>query len=280
MEKGLVSIITPAFRAEGCLADAVKSVLSQTYSQWEMLIISDDGVDYQRLLQNADIVDSRLSFYSSGSIQSGPNATRNVGLQHARGEWIAPLDADDVYYPDRVERLLAAAQSTGLALDNVQVVGEHVEDSEGLDVGAKPFLNFENVKSSLVPLLFLFHHRHIPKGWDADVIRGADTLFNLRGLESAGCAGYISEPLHEYRVHDQSMCHAPESEDLFVEAYRHTLERLRDDGLGFKSTNFRQDVIAMIEEKQKINHDFSIAVDDGYKGNYQSFVQTNYLGID
>ncbi len=280
MEKDLVSIITPAFRAEDCLADAVRSVISQTYSQWEMLIISDDGVNYQGLLQNADIVDPRLSFYSSGSTQSGPNATRNVGLRYARGEWIAPLDADDVYYPERIERLLVAARATGLALDNVQVVGEYVEEGLGVDVGAKSFLNFEDVKSSLVPLLFLFHHRHIPQGWDADVIRGADTLFNLRGLESAGRAGYVSEPLHEYRVHDLSMCHAPASEDLFIEAYRHTLDRLRNDGLGFKSTDFRLDVIKMIREKQQINHDFSIAVGAGYKGNYQSFVQTNFRGID
>ncbi|MFL0803213.1 MAG: glycosyltransferase [Agarilytica sp.] len=280
MEKDLVSIITPAYGAETCLADAVRSVLSQSYSRWEMLIIADDGVDYQDLLQRVGIFDSRLSFYSSDVIQSGPNATRNVGLQRARGEWIAPLDADDVYYPERIERLLHAAQATGLALDNVQVVGERVDDSLALEVGTKPFLSFEDVKSSLVPLLFLFHHRHIPQGWDTDIIRGADTLFNLRGLERAGRAGYVSEPLHEYRVHDQSMCHAPESEDLFVEAYRHTLARLRKDGLGFTNIDFRHNVIEMIEEKQQINHDFAIAVAEGYEGNYQSFVQTNYRRAD
>lgn len=273
MIQNLVSIIMPAFRAEACIAEAVLSLLVQTYAEWELILIADDKTDYRSVLLSSGINDSRIQYYSTDKVQSGPNVARNVGLKYARGEWIAPLDADDVYYPNRLTYLIGAASETGLALDNVNVVGDCVVNSLALNSPANTHFSLADVKSSLVPLLFLFHYRHIKQGWDEDVIRGADTLFNLRALESAGRAVYLSEALHEYRVHNQSMCHAEGSEGLFQQAYRYTLMRLRKDGLGFSDEKFRLQVIDMIEEKQMINQVFAEAVSDGFDGNYQSFVQ-------
>ncbi len=273
MIQNLVSIIMPAFRAEACIADAVHSLLAQSHTDWELLVVADDNADYRLVLLSSGIDDSRIRYYSTDAIQSGPNVARNVGLKHARGEWIAPLDADDVYYPNRLTYLIAAASETGLALDNVNVVGDGVADSLALNGPSKTHFSLADVKSSLVPLLFLFHYRHIKQGWDEDVVRGADTLFNLRALENAGRAGYLSEALHEYRVHNQSMCHAEGAEGLFQQAYRYTLMRLREDGLGFADEKFRRQVIDMIEEKQMINQAFAEAVNEGFDSNYQSFVQ-------
>ena len=101
-----ISVITPAFNAEATIERAVRSVLCQTLNHWEMLIISDDGIDYRALLAARGIQDPRLRFFRSAGTASGPNATRNIGLQHATGDIIAPLDADDFYYPERFERLL------------------------------------------------------------------------------------------------------------------------------------------------------------------------------
>lgn len=285
----LVSIITPAFNAQSHLQDAVASALAQSYDNWEMLIVSDDGVDYQQHLSERGIRDERCRFFSSPAYGSGPNVARNVALKAARGRWIAPLDADDVYFPDRILLLLDAAVKTGLSLDNVlvrQLSNEVHSGAESnntdlvysVDHGAATAdFDFKKFKQSLVPLLFLFSREHIDRGWDEDIARGADTLFNLRGLERAGGkAMFVCKPQHEYRVHEQSMCHAQGSEALFVEAYRYTLERLRTDGLGFQETDFRRDVSAMLEEKQQINAEYKQAVQDGYAGNYQNFATEFY----
>ncbi len=277
--KNLVSIITPAFQAEASLAAAVQSVISQTHTDWEMLIVSDDQQDYERILAEQGIRDSRLRFFSTGNIGSGPNITRNVALERVQGDWVAPLDADDVYFPERLESLLNAGKASGLALDNIRVVGQSLAPYTALAFSATDKFSFPHVKSSLVPLLFLFHHRHITHGWDEDVVRGADTLFNLRAMESAGFASFVEVPLHEYRVHDKSMCHAPGSEDLFQQSYAYTLKRLREDGLGFTTLEYRENMIVMLEEKRQINQDFALAVTQGFEGNYQSFVQQRQIKI-
>jgi len=273
----LVSIITPAFRAETMICHAAQSVLAQDHEDWEMLIIADDDCDYRHILWEKGLKDSRFRFYRSPALQSGPNIARNVGLAFAEGEWIAPLDADDIYYPQRLTYLLKAAHDTGLALDNVKIVGEQLEDSIVIESPFPRKFGFSDFRKSLVPLLFLFHRRHIHRGWDEDIARGADTLFNLRALESAGVAGFVAEPLHEYRVHGQSMCHASGAEEVFIDAYRRTLSRLKSDGLGFRKDSFRHQVVAMIEEKQAINHAFDSAVKKGFQGNYQSFVKAQSL---
>lgn len=273
----LVSIITPAYRAERMIGEAVTSVLKQTHTHWQMFIIADDHTDYQKILRHQNINDERIHFLRTSSIQSGPNIARNLGLAKASGDWIAPLDADDVYYPERLQKLIAAAEKTGLALDNVKIVGENITSRNVLDTKQEEPFGFDEFKNSLVPLLLLFNKRHIHHGWDEDIIRGADTMFNLRALESAGYAGFVAEPYHEYRVHNQSMCHAEGSEDLFHTAYKHTLTRLKGDGLGFQTQSFCQQVIDMIEVKQRINAAFDQAVQNGYSGNYQSFVKAQNL---
>ena len=64
---GTVSVITPAFRAETTIGAAVASVIAQTYPDWEHWIISDDGVDYEKLLAAEGLADRRQKFLAMGS---------------------------------------------------------------------------------------------------------------------------------------------------------------------------------------------------------------------
>lgn len=270
----LVSVITPAFRAEKFIGRTVLSVIGQTYPNWEMLIVADDDEDYESLLRNKGICDARLRFLRSGQHQSGPNRARNVALDAAAGAWIAPLDADDFFYPDRLKLLLEQAQETGLALDNGYMVAD-CNDSQvekifnDLPEGKFTFAQFSRVH---VPLLFLIHRCLISLPWDPDIDRGADTIFNLRALEAAGWARYHPAPLHEYNVHCQSICHSEGAASQFDNAYHYTLGRLMNDGLGFRSSRFRARVQEFIERKRRLNHRFDEAIAEGYCGNFQTFL--------
>ncbi len=273
----LVSIITPAYKAEAFICRTVRSVVAQSYPEWEMLIIADDDVDYQALLRSKGICDPRLRFLKTKSPRSGPNRARNLGLEAAKGAWLAPLDADDFFLPNRLSLLLAEANETGLAVDNGYVV-YNTNDSKiskiyhRLEDGCFTFTSY--VKA-YVPLLFLFHRCLIYYGWDADIERGADTIFNLRALEAAGYARYTSQALHEYNIHDQSICHSAGAALCFDHAYQHTINRILDDGLGFQTEIYRHRVIAFIAGKKKLNNKFDEAISKGYEGNYQSFL-TDY----
>jgi glycosyltransferase involved in cell wall biosynthesis len=102
-----VSIVTPLYNKAAYIADTIGSVLSQTYPDWEMLVVDNGSTDGSWEKAQA-FQDSRIRFLQSP--KQGPGAARNYGLTHARGEWIQFLDADDLLEPDYLEKQLAAAQ--------------------------------------------------------------------------------------------------------------------------------------------------------------------------
>ena len=99
-----VSIITPAFNSEKYIAETILSVQAQTYQDWEMLIIDDCSTD-----KTAEIVsafhekDSRIRYFYN-STNKGSAYSRNLALQNAKGKWIAFLDSDDTWHPEKLER--------------------------------------------------------------------------------------------------------------------------------------------------------------------------------
>ncbi|WP_110189235.1 glycosyltransferase family 2 protein [Pokkaliibacter plantistimulans] len=269
----LVSVITPVYQGQGHVRRAVDSLLRQTHQEWECLLVSDDGTDYLGWLRQQGVSDPRLRQLFSTRTGSGPNLTRNLALRAARGQWIAPLDADDCYDPQRLQRLLALAGETGLAADNARVVDDSSDRVLHLAFSheRQGRLELDDFFHTHVPLLFVFHRQLIQRGWD-DLPRGADTLFNLRALEQAGYARYCTEPLHDYRVHRASLCHSADAGERFAEAYALTLQRLQEDGLGFGSPQMRQQVMALIHFKQQLNQLFSQRCAQGYAGTFQNFV--------
>ena len=273
-----VSIITPAFAASEYLPSAVASVLAQGFGDWEMLIVSDDGEDYRRLLSRHGLVDERLRFLASPAHGSGPNVARNAALAAATGEFMAPLDADDVYYPDRLERLVALAADHGMAGDNLHVVEAHggwrLQTVFPLDPKVQ-CLGLEDFCRSSVPLLFVFHRSVIGAAWDENVGFGEDTLFNLRALERAGQAVIDAEPLHEYRVHPASICHGPDAVARAETAYRFCLLRLREDGLGFQTPRYREVVTVLLHRKRVLNRAYRRARQRGFAGSFQHYLVTH-----
>ena len=105
-EKGLVSIVTPVYKAERFIGDTIQSVQSQTYQQWELLLVDDCSPD-----RSADIIrplaaaDPRIRYVRLDQ-NSGAAVARNKALEMARGEYLAFLDADDIWVNDKLERQL------------------------------------------------------------------------------------------------------------------------------------------------------------------------------
>ncbi|HAA29501.1 MAG TPA: glycosyl transferase [Cyanobacteria bacterium UBA8553] len=101
-----VSIITPLYNKAAYITETIQSVLSQTYSDWEMLVVdngsTDDSWEKAQAFQGPRI---RLL----QSPKQGPGAARNYGLDFAQGQWIQFLDADDLLEPEHLEQQLAAA---------------------------------------------------------------------------------------------------------------------------------------------------------------------------
>jgi succinoglycan biosynthesis protein ExoO len=109
----IVSVVIPAYNAAGFLGNAVASLQAQTLRDWEAIIVddasTDETVDVANALAAADDRIQVMRLERNG----GPSAARNVGFAAARGEWIAVLDADDLYLPERLATMVAAAHRLG-----------------------------------------------------------------------------------------------------------------------------------------------------------------------
>ncbi len=107
----MVSIIIPAYNTEKYIAETINSVISQTYIDWELIVIDDGSTD-----NTADIVkefcknDKRINYYYQNN--TGVSIARNNGMQKIKGDYIALLDADDIWETNNLEEKISVLSST------------------------------------------------------------------------------------------------------------------------------------------------------------------------
>lgn len=218
-----VSVVMANYRAAPHLAAAMESVLSQTIGDIE-LIVSDDASpdDSVDIARKTSARDPRVRLLTTER-NLGPGAARNRALNAATGEWVAIVDSDDIIHPERLERMIAAAENAGV--DAIADDLLHFSDEGGMtttllapfepDVPASIsidlFVRSNTSGTSLPPLGYLkplFRReaiRHL--AYDETVRVGEDYDFLLRFLLDGGKLGVLSEPLYLYRRHAQSISH-------------------------------------------------------------------------
>lgn len=103
MKAGLVSIITPCYNGEKYIRETIDSVIAQTYPDWEMIIVDDGSKDNSAAIvrEYAD-KDPRIQLIQQAN--AGSAAARNNGIRRAEGQYIALLDADDLWHPDFLKK--------------------------------------------------------------------------------------------------------------------------------------------------------------------------------
>ena len=109
--KGLVSIIMPSYNTAPYIEETMQSVLNQTYTNWELIIVDDCSTD------NTDEVLSRISDSRIRILKndrnSGAAVSRNRALREAKGQWIAFLDSDDLWMPEKLEKQISFMEKNG-----------------------------------------------------------------------------------------------------------------------------------------------------------------------
>lgn len=102
----LVSIITPSYNSAKFIGKTIDSVISQTYKNWEMIIIDDCSTDSSaEFIKTYEEKDSRIKLVQLKE-NSGAAVARNIGIQLAQGRFIAFLDSDDSWLPEKLEKQL------------------------------------------------------------------------------------------------------------------------------------------------------------------------------
>lgn len=110
-EKTLISIIMPTYNRADLISRAINSVLKQTISNWELIVIDDCSTDdTEKLIKNFQEKDKRISFIKLEKNSGGASKPRNVGLGNIKTEYVAFLDSDDEWLPEKLEKQLKVFQ--------------------------------------------------------------------------------------------------------------------------------------------------------------------------
>jgi glycosyltransferase involved in cell wall biosynthesis len=145
MESGLVSIITPIFNGDKYIAETIESVINQSYTQWEMLIIDDGSTD-----RSADIIKGYLSvekriFYFFQQ-NGGSASARNNGIRNANGQYFALLDADDIWERDFLKSQISLLKEKKAVLVYASYKRINETSEEILKpLIAKPFVTYKHM---------------------------------------------------------------------------------------------------------------------------------------
>ncbi len=115
MIDGLVSVITPAYNCADFIGKTIESVVSQTYTNWEMIIVDDCSTDNtEDVVKKYSENDSRIKYYCLAR-NSGAAAARTEAMRRAVGEYMAFLDSDDLWLPGKLEKQLGFMKNNGCA---------------------------------------------------------------------------------------------------------------------------------------------------------------------
>lgn len=145
----MVSIITPCYNSELYISDAIESVISQTYSDWEMIIIDDCSTDKSALIIDEYCKkDCRIKYMKTNSPSGSPTKPRNIGIAEAIGRYIAFLDSDDIWMPDKLMLQMPLFEDPKIAM-----VYSYYEKIDEKGIGA-PRLIKSSLRHSYQSLLY------------------------------------------------------------------------------------------------------------------------------
>lgn len=237
---GIVSIIMPAYNSARTLEDAASSVLEQTYENIELLIADDDSSDdTSEICQALASKDSRVHVITNTSNQ-GALKTRLKAVKEAKGEWIAFLDSDDLWKPDKLSKQLALRDDTGcdLVYTGSSFIDENGRPFEWImhvpeRIQYRQLLRQNIISNSSVLVKKDLFLRFAPDSEDKHDMH-EDFACWLGMLRAGHTARGIDEPLITYRLSKSSM-----SGNKF-KAYSMNMNTYKYVGLGFFSRLYYQ----------------------------------------
>lgn len=198
-EDGLVSIIMPSYNTAPFIRQAIQSVLEQTYENWELLIVDDCSTDNTCNIIS-DIQDERIHLFKNER-NSGAAVSRNWALREARGRWIAFLDSDDLWEPEKLEKQLTFMEKNGYSFSytGYQIISETGEET-GKQVTGPKKISKKGMFNYCWPgcLTVIYDRNMVGLIQVADIRKNNDYAMWLKVCQKADCY-LLDECLARYR---------------------------------------------------------------------------------
>ncbi|MFD0863112.1 glycosyltransferase family 2 protein [Sungkyunkwania multivorans] len=204
----LVSVITPSYNSADFIAKTIDSVREQTHEHWEMIIVDDCSSDETvTIIKHYKNEDDRIKLIQLTK-NSGAAVARNKGIEMAKGDYIAFLDADDLWKPHKLSKQVQFMQQNDIAVaysayEQIDEAGKPLNKT----VHVLPKLSFEKLLSCnyIGNLTGIYDAKKLGKIYSPLIRKRQDWGLWLSCVEKAGGASGISESLAYYRIREGSI---------------------------------------------------------------------------
>ena len=214
-----VSIIIPVYNAEKYLREAIESVLNQTYTDFELLLINDRSTDNSReICEEYTQKDNRIILFENNTENHGPGPTRNIGLDNATGEFIYFMDADDWIDKNLLEYCVYRMIETDADIVQLGIVYEQGGGKKSIEYYHKEnnLITRNTIEKNFVYFwkenrfgltLNLLRKEKVKSVRFENMISGEDISYVLDAFCNAEKIAYISKALYHYRYVEGSTSH-------------------------------------------------------------------------
>ncbi|WP_299114697.1 glycosyltransferase family 2 protein [uncultured Winogradskyella sp.] len=244
-----VSIIIPSYNRADLIGETLESIISQTYTNWECIVVDDGSTDNSFEIINALAEkDNRIKFYKRPETKpKGANACRNYGFELSNGDYINWLDSDDMYHPEKLEKQISSIQDNEISFSVCKsyVFNRSIDESDSLllksqHIKTEDAFNDFISKHIIIPIQApIFKKQFLTDNnfyFDESLQAGQEWELFARVLHKETNYSVIDEPLDYIRNHDNNI-----SNNISGEKYwhyylaRNMLEKKLDGNLTQKS---------------------------------------------
>ena len=202
--KNKVSIIIPIYNCAEYISDCIESIIHQSYSNIEIIIVNDGSSDDSlSICKKYEKKDDRIIIINNKN--NGVSYSRNCGIKKSSGEYICFIDADDWIHKNYIEKLVDCIKNNNdIAMCNYISAYCHnqiINKYNNIDIN-DDYLSFITKNNCWNPWAKLFKKATITEMFDVDVSSSEDLLFNFMNSKNIIRIGYVDEALYYYRRKD------------------------------------------------------------------------------
>ena len=212
----LVSVIMPSYNTGRYIKESIESVINQTYTDWELIIVDDCSTDNTDEVV-AEFSDERIKYLKNDK-NSGAAISRNYAMREAKGKWIAFLDSDDIWVPEKLEKQLKFMNDNGIFFSYTNY--EKIDESSaplGIYVSGPDKITRKKIYryDYVGHLTMMYSAEHFGLIQIKDIKKNNDYAIELKlfGKPDAVCR-LLNENLAKYRIRKKSISHDKLSKKL------------------------------------------------------------------
>lgn len=233
-----VSIIIPTYNSSKFIKRTIGSVLSQTFRDWELIIVDDCSKDSTELaVREFTKFDKRIKFFKTPENSGGPATPKNIGIEKAEGEYVAFLDHDDEWFPEKLASQLSVFENS--KDDNLGLIscGANLINKKGKKFS---IYNPKNIKVNFPDILLknpIYSNSSVLiKKNVIDIVGGRDDKMKysedwemwIRICRNGYKIHFIEKPLFNYYFHDTNVTKATKDSLIKVRDAEYVFEKHRD----------------------------------------------------